>query len=430
MASAQGLLGLAAILAVAFIVSADRRAISIRTVGVGLALQFAFALAVLRWNPGRDALKWFAGKVASLIGYTNQGSQFLFGPKLAGGKDTIFAFQVLPVIIFLAALIGLLYYLRVVQYFVYYVGGAVAWLLRVTRIESTYAVSVIFLGMSEAPLLVAPYLASVSGAELYTIMSGGLAAVAGSTLIGYSLLGAPLTYLLAASVMNAPGALVIAKLIEPTRREDPEATRDPVEQDGAGEAPPDRGGAPAAAEEFDVRSVRDEESANIVDAIGRGAITGLRIAVTVGALLIAFIALIAMANGIISGVGGWFGNSTLTLQKVFGWIFAPVAWLIGVPWSEASTAGNFIGQKTVLNEFVAFTSFGPQVHHLSHKTVLVVTFALAGFANFASIAIQLGALGTLAPERRAAIARFGLKALLGGVLVNLANAAIAGIVAG
>ena len=234
-------------------------------------------------------------------------------------------------------------------------------------------------------------------------MTGGFAAVAGSTLVGYALLGAPLPYLLAASVMNAPGALYIANMLYPETEE--------------------------SVTDVGVRDVRDTESENVIDATARGALNGGRIAAIVGCLLIAFIALIAMANGLLSGVGEWFSYDGLTFQRVLGWVFAPVAWLIGVPWDEAAQAGTYIGEKTVLNEFVAYADFGPNVDNLSSQTVVIVTFALAGFANFASIAIQIGSIGGLAPDRRGEVARFGLKALLGGSLVNLANAAIAGVVA-
>jgi CNT family concentrative nucleoside transporter len=398
----QGLLGLAVIFGLAFAISNNRRRIDPRTVVVGLALQVAFAFLVLQWSVGRDALDFVAGQVAALIGYADEGSAFLFGTLLEGDAN-VFAFQVLPVIVFLGALIGLLYYLRVIQLFVDLVGGAIARVLRTSKVESVWASTVIFLGQSEAPLLIAPYLKRLTQSELFTIMTGGFAAVAGSTLVGYALLGAPLEYLLAASVMNAPGSLIIAKTIFPE-----------TEQSSA---------------QADVRSVRDTESANVIDATGRGALAGGRIAVIVAALLVAFIALIAMGNGLLSGAGDIVGYEGLTLERVFGWVFAPVAWLIGVPWSEAPEAGSFIGQKTVLNEFVAFANFGPEVESLSPKTVLVVTFALAGFANFASIAIQIGAIGGLAPERRADVARMGLKALLAGSMVNLSNAAIAGVVA-
>jgi CNT family concentrative nucleoside transporter len=399
----QGLLGLAVIFAVALLASTNRRAINPRTVLLALAFQVLFAFAVLKWSVGRDALDFVSKQVAALISYADAGSEFMFG-RLLDGEGTIFALQVLPVIVFIGALVGLLYYLRVIQYFVEFVGGAIAWVLRTSKIESVWATTVIFLGQTEAPLLIAPWLNRVTRSELFAIMTGGFASVAGSTLVGYALLGAPLPFLLAATVMNAPGALLIAKMMHPeTERSEAEAH---------------------------VRDVRDEESANVIDAIGRGIMAGGRIAVIVAAMLIGFIALIAMANGILSGIGGWFGYDELTFQKVLGWAFAPVAWLIGVPWSEAAEAGNYIGIKTVLNEFVAFAEFGPNVDEMSDKAVLVTTFALAGFANFASIAIQIGAIGGLAPDRRAEVARFGLKALLAGTLVNLSNAAIAGIVAG
>lgn len=233
-------------------------------------------------------------------------------------------------------------------------------------------------------------------------MTAGFASVAGSTLVGYTLLGAPLPYLLAASVMNAPGALYMSKLMFPETE--------------------------TSQSEGDVRDVRDEESENVIDATARGALNGGRIAVIVGCLLVAFISLIALANGLLSGVGGWFGADDLTFQKLLGWALSPVAWLIGVPWDEASQAGRYIGEKTVLNEFVAYADFGPKVKELSHQTVIITTFALAGFANFSSIAIQIGAIGGLAPERRGEVAQLGLRALLAGTLVNLANAAIAGVV--
>jgi CNT family concentrative nucleoside transporter len=253
-------------------------------------------------------------------------------------------------------------------------------------------------------------------------MTAGFAAAAGSTLVGYSLLGAPLEYLLAAMVMNAPAGLLMAKIMWPDSA--PDEDRDgnsATEQDG-GET------TSAPGRELDVRSVRDEESANAIDALGRGAIAGGRIAVTVGGLLIAFVALIAMANGILGAVGGWFDYDGLTFQKLLGWALAPLAWLLGVPWSEAVEAGSYIGQKTVVNEFVAYASFGPNVPELSSVTVVIVTFALAGFANFASIAIQIGTIGALRPELRSTLARLGLLALLAGSLANLSNAAIAGVV--
>jgi concentrative nucleoside transporter, CNT family len=399
----RGLLGLAAILALAFAFSNNRARINWRTVAVGLVVQIGFALLVLRWSAGKDALDFVAGQARALIGYATAGIDFLFGRLVANKQETIFAFQVLPVIVFLGAIVGLLFYLRVIQWIVFVVGGAISRLLSTSKVESLYAGTVIFFGQSEAPLIIQSYLPRLTQSELFTVMTAGFASVAGSTLVGYALLGAPLPYLLAASIMNAPGALVMAKLMFPE-------TGQPEEHG-------------------DVRDVRDTESENVIDATARGALNGGRIAVLVGALLIAFISLIAFANGILGGIGGWFGADDLTFQKLLGWALSPLAWLIGVPWHEATDAGRFIGEKTILNEFVAYADFGPKVKQLTHETVVIVTFALAGFANFGSIAIQIGSIGGLAPERRGEVARFGLKALLAGILVNLSNAAIAGVVA-
>jgi CNT family concentrative nucleoside transporter len=413
----RGLLGLAFVLLVAIAVSKHRRGISWRTVGAALALQIGFAFLVLKWGPGEDALSWVSDKVQALIGYAEEGTLFVFGPLTGVGEEneTIVALSVLPVIVFLGALVGLLFYLRVIQWATFIIGGALAKVLGVGRVESFYGSTVIFLGMSEAPLMIAPHLRTLRKGQMFTIMTCGFAAAAGSTLVGYSLLGAPLEYLLAATVMNAPAALVMAKIMWP------DSTPPDPDDDAEGVADPD-------AEEPDVREVRDEESRNLIDAIGRGTMAGGEIAVRVGALLIAFVALIAMANGILGWIGGWFGQGDLTFEQVVGWAFAPLAWLLGVPWSEATDAGSWIGQKTVLNEFIAFADFGPQVDTLSPVTVAVVTFALAGFANFASIAIQIGTIGALVPERRAWAAELGLRALLAGGLANLANAAIAGVV--
>lgn len=397
----QGVLGLLLIYGLCFAISRHRRRINWQTLGVGLALQVAFAFLVLKWEPGRAALNWFSEKVATVIGYTTAGTRFVFG-SLAKGSSVPFAISVLPIIIFLGALVGMLYYLRVIQWFVQIVGGVISSLLKTSKVESVWAATVIFLGQSEAPLLIAPYLKRLTRSELFTCMTGGFASVAGSTLVGYSLLGAPLPYLLAASVMNAPAMLVVAKAILPETEQS--ETR------------------------ADIRGVRDTESTNVIDAFARGGLSGGRLAVIVGCLLIAFVAFIALANGVLGAVGSWFGLDGLTFQRVLGWVFAPLAWLIGVPWHEAATVGSFLGQKTVINEFVAYASFGPRIPSLDPKTVLITTFALAGFANFGSIAIQLGAFGSLAPERRGDVARLGLLALLAGTLANLSNAAIVGIV--
>ncbi|MBD3689654.1 NupC/NupG family nucleoside CNT transporter [Nanchangia anserum] len=400
----QGLLGIIVILGVLIALSRARRHIKWRTLAVGLILQVVFALIVLKWAPGVAALKGIASAVQKLTEYTNEGTLFVFGSLMpADSKGFVFALNVLPVIIFLGMIIQALYYLRVIQYIVDGVGFVLGKLLGVSKIESVWAATVIFLGQSEAPLLIKPYLPRLTQAQLFTCMTGGFASVAGSTLIGYSLLGAPLPYLLAASLMNAPGSIIVAKAFFPdTEESDLDAN---------------------------VRSVRDEESRNIVDALSHGAMAGGRIAIAVGCMLIAFIALIHMFNGIIGGVGSWFGQTNWSLEGLFGIILSPFAWLIGVSWDEAPMVANFIGQKTVLNEFVGYTALSDVVKTISPKGLLISTFALAGFANFGSIAIQIGTFSALIPERRSEVARLAPLALFTGFCVNMLNAAIVGVVA-
>jgi len=398
----RGVIGVVVLGLVAFLCSNNRKRVRYRPVLGGVAAQVIFAFLVLQWAPGRAALNLFSGKVEALIGYTNQGITFLFdGLVKTHGSSSIFALQVLPVIIFLGSLIGILYYLRVVQWVIRILGGAIAWALHTSQLESLSAAATVFLGQSEAPLLIRPYVSNLTKAELFQVMTSGFTSVAGSTLVGYALLGVPLPYLLTASVMTAPAGLVMAKLMFP-------------------ETEKPRGGK-------DIQVVTDSRSANVIDAAANGTLDGLRLAVNVGALLLAFISLIALGNGLLSGLGALVGHPDVTLQKILGYIFAPVAFAVGVPWSESVTAGGFFGQKTVLNEFVAYVAFAPHIHQLSPKTVIIVTFALCGFANFTSIAIQLGTLGSLAPDRRGDVARYGLRALLAGTLANLSNAAIAGM---
>lgn len=396
----QGLLGIAVILGIIVVLSRSRRHINWRTIGMGLVLQVAFAFLVLAWEPGFKALEAVSHGLTKLTDFTNEGTQFVFGGLM--GEDFVFAFNVLPIIIFLGAIIAALYYLRVIQYIVEYVGSAIKWVLGTSKVESMWAATVIFLGQSEAPLVIKPYVPKLTRSELFTCMTGGFASVAGSTLIGYSLLGAPLEYLLAASLMNAPGSILVAKGLMP---ETEDSTLDAT-----------------------VKDVRDEESKNIVDAISSGAITGGKIAITVACLLIAFIATIAMLSAILGGIGNIFGQDGWSLEGLFGAIFAPFAWLIGVPWSDAIDVGNFIGQKTVLNEFVGYTSFSEKLTELSDKSIMLSSFALAGFANISSIGIQIGALGGVAPERRGEVAKLGPWALFGGFLTNMLNAAIVGVV--
>ena len=399
----QGLLGVVAILSLAVLISRHRSKINWRIMGCAFLAQIAIAFLVLRWEPGFHALNRFSQQVSAFIGYAESGTAFVFGGLSNTGKvGFIFALHVLPVIIFLGAIIGLLYFLRAIQWAIEIVGTALSKVIGTSKIESVWASTVIFLGQTEAPLVIAPYLPNLTRSQLFTCMVGGYASVAGSTLVGYSLLGAPLNYLIAASVMKAPASLLIAKAMWPETE--------------------------ANLVDGNIRNVRDTESVNVIDAIARGALAGGKLAVIVGGLLIAFVSLIATLNGFVGGIGGWFGLEGLSFDKILGWVFAPIAWLIGVPWNDAPLVGNFLGQKTVLNEFVAYSSFGPMVGQLDHKTVLVTTFALAGFANFGSIAMQIGAFGAVAPTRRAEVARYGLLALLGGTLTNLLNASVAGLI--
>lgn len=399
----QGMLGIAAILAAIVVLSSHRTKIKWRTLAVGLAMQVIFALLVLKWEPGFQALRGTANAVQKLIDFTDEGTSFVFGDLFGKDSGFVFALNVLPVIIFLGAIIGVLYYLRVLQWFVDIVGTGVGKLMGTSKVESVWASTVIFLGQSEAPLVIKPWLPKLTRSELFACMTGGFASVAGSTLIGYSLLGAPLPYLLAASVMNAPGSLIVAKALVPeTERSVASAN---------------------------VRTVRDEDNRNVIDALGSGAMAGGRVAISVACMLIAFIALIAMLSALIGGIGTLFGQDNWSLEGLFGLLFSPIAWLIGVPWDEAGLVGNFIGQKTILNEFVGYTSLSEHVDALSEKALLVSTFALAGFANLSSIAIQIGAFGSLAPERRRDVASLGLKALFAGFLTNMLNAAIVGVIA-
>lgn len=399
----QGLLGIVAILGLLILFSRARKQINWRTLGVGLALQVLLSLLVLKWSVGFNAMKSVSKGLQKLTDFTNEGTSFVFGSLFGTENSFVFALNVLPVIIFLGAIIGALYYFRVIQFFVDIVGGALKWLLGTSKVESVWASTVIFLGQSEAPLVIQPYLKKLTRSELFTCMTGGFASVAGSTLIGYSLLGAPLEYLLAASVMNAPGSILVAKAFIP---ETEKSTLD-----------------------ANVRNVRDTESKNVVDAIGRGAMSGGQIAVAVGCLLIAFIAMISMLSAILGGIGSLFGQEGWSLEGLFGLLFSPVAWLIGVPWSEAHLVGSFIGEKTIINEFVGYTSFGANLENLSPKSIMISTFALAGFANISSIAIQIGALGGLVPERRGEVAKLAPIALITGFATNMLNAAIVGVVA-
>lgn len=398
-----GLLGIVFIFAVAFILSNNKKAIRLQTVLGGFALQLLFAFIVLKWSPGRKAVEVVTEKISNVMNYSRDGVQFLFGNLGDAAQSTgfIFAFQVLTIIIFLSSLISVLYYLGIMQIVIRFIGGGLAKLLGTKQAESLSAAANIFLGQTEAPLLIRPYISRLTNSQLFAVMVGGLASVSGSTLFGYAALGVPIEYLLAASLMSAPAGLAMAKLIFPETEK--------------------------AMEKEDVTFQKDKEVANVVDAAARGASDGLQLALNVGAMLLAFIALISLLNGMLEGIGHWFNVDNMTLDRILGYVFAPVAFLIGVPWSEAVTAGSFIGQKLILNEFVAYSTFAPQMDMLSDKTVAIITFALCGFANISSFAILLGGLGGMAPERRNDIAKLGIRAIIAGTLANLLSATIAGM---
>ncbi len=402
-----GLMGIAVIFVIAFLLSENKRKIKVRTILGGLAIQLLFAFIVLKWEFGRRMFLGLTELVQNIINYANEGIGFLFGPVLGnpGSEATgfVFAFHVLTIIIFFSALISVLYYLGIMQIVIRFLGGGLAKLLGTSKTESLSASANIFVGQTEAPLVIRPYIAGMTKSELFAVMTGGLASVAGSVLFGYAALGIPLEYLLAASFMAAPGGLIMAKMLIP---ETEEPKTDANAQIGESE---------------------EDRATNVIDAAARGASDGLKLALNVGAMLLAFIALIALINGILGGVGGWFGADNFSLDFVLGYLFAPLAFVIGIPWSEAVAAGNLIGQKLVLNEFVAYSTFSAQLDLFSDKSIAVISFALCGFANLSSLAILLGGLGNLAPNRRPDIARLGFRAIIAGTLSNLLSAAIAGM---
>ena len=393
--------GVGVVLLIAWLLSTNRRAISLRTVGVAFALQTLLAAVVLYLPQGGAFLDRLVRGFQHVIDYGNAGIEFLFGPQIVPTLGVTIAFNVLPVIIFFAALMSLLYYLKIMPLFVGIVGGWLHRLLGTSEAESISAASNIFVGHTDAPLVVRPYLARMTESELFAVMTGGCATIAGGVMMAYATMGVELKYLITASFMAAPGGLLMAKILVPETD-----TPQPVDAS--------------------VRHEDSEQPVNAFEAIGNGALTGLNIAASVGAMLIAFVALIYMVNGLFGWVGSWFGFDGLTLQWLLGKLFAPIAFLLGVPWSEAATAGSLIGQKFVINEFFAYLAFVEVRGELSPYTELVVTFALCGFSNLGSIAILLGGLGAVIPKRRHDIARLGLKAVVAGTLVNLMNAALAG----
>ncbi|MFL0582396.1 NupC/NupG family nucleoside CNT transporter [Solibacillus silvestris] len=396
-----GIIGILGVVAIAIGLSSNRKAIQWRIIISGLIVQLIFAFIVLKWSFGREKLMQLSDGVQKLVSYANEGIVFVFGG-LADPDNVgfVFAMSVLTIIIFFSSLISVLYYLGIMQFVIKIIGGFLSKVLGTTKAESVNAAANIFVGQTEAPLVIRPFLNKMTRSQMFAVMTGGLASVSGSVLIGYSLLGVPLEYLLAASFMAAPAGLVMAKLMIPETEE--------VNED-------------------DFKLERNSEATNVIDAAAVGASDGLKLAVNVGAMLLSFIALIALLNGILGGITGLFGFENVTLEGILGYVFAPLAFLIGVPWDEAVRAGSFIGQKLILNEFVAFSNFGPVIGELSDKTAIIISFALCGFANLSSMGILIGGLGGMAPDKRPMIAQLAIKAVAAGTLASLLSAAIAGM---
>lgn len=398
-----GIIGIAVLVSIAVLFSEDRRRINIRVVGSALLLQVLIAVVVLYIPAGRRFLGSLSNGVQGIVDHVKAGTGFLFGD-LGSGVGFVFVLQVLPIIIFISSLMAVLYYINVMQVIVRILGAGLRAIVGTGRVVSLCATANIFIGHTESPLVVKPYLKNLSREQLFMVMSSGLASVSGAILIGYSALGIQIEYLIAAAFMSAPGGLLFANLLVPLKEGD-------IESDDALEA--------AEAEE--------ERPTNIVEAAADGAATGLKLAANIAAMLLAFIALISLANGLLSWIGGIVGFEGVTLELIFGWIFAPIMYVLGVPWADAVATGNLMGQKLVLNEFVAFVSMLDVQDGLSPKGLAIITFALCGFANLNSLAILVGGLGGLVPERRRDISKLGLKAVLAGSLSNMMSASIAGV---
>jgi CNT family concentrative nucleoside transporter len=403
-----GILGLAVILSLAYVFSTDRRAIRLKTIGWGLALQLALGFFVLRSSLGATIFAFLGDGANKLLSFSYAGSQFVFGdigfPKEISRLGFSFAFQVLPTIIFIAAFFAVLYHIGLMQLII----RAAAWVM--TRVmgasgaESLNVAASIFMGQTEAPLTIRPFLPKLTKSELMCVMTSGMAHISGGMMAGYIAVGgADPKNLLTAVIMTAPGTLLLAKMLVPETEEPLTAGR--------------------------VEMPRMETESNILGAIARGTSDGLHLALNVGAMLITFIALLALLNAMMGGIHSWphmrwFPES---LQTIFGWVFAPVAWLIGIPWHDAPKIGNLLGTRMVINEFVAFSQLGPMKGILDPRSFTIATFALCGFANFSSIGIQIGGIGALAPERRNDLAKFGVRAMLAGTMANLMSASIVGL---
>ncbi|MBT8107742.1 MAG: NupC/NupG family nucleoside CNT transporter [Gammaproteobacteria bacterium] len=397
-----GIVGILVILGIAFAASSNRKAVNLRIVGAAFVLQVLVAVFVLYTSWGSIAIDKMSTGVLAVIGFSRDGIDFVFGG--LSNPDTIgfsFAVNVLPIIIFFSALMSVLYHLRIMEWVVKLVGGFLHRVIGTGAVESMNAAANIFVGQTEAPLVVRPYLKGLTEPQMFAVMVSGLASIAGTVLAAYSMLGAEMRYLLAAAFMAAPGGLLMAKIVMPD---------DHVVKAG----------------EHEKFVMEKSEHKNLILAAASGTTDGLRLAANIGAMLIAFVALIALFNGFVGLVSGWFGYE-LTLQKILGWVFSLPMWLLSIPWEEAQLAGALFGEKIILNEFIAFSHLNDVLGDSSARTYAITTFALCGFANLSSIAILLGGLGVLVPEKRDLIGQLGLKAVLAASLSNLMSAALAGL---
>ena len=404
-----GLLGIVVILGIAYLLSGNRKAINLRIVGAAFALQAVVAVFVIYSARGKVVIEKMSNAVQNVMVYSRAGIEFMFGSLATEPSMWNFAVQVLPIIIFFSALTSVLYHLKIMQVIVKLIGGGLRWIIGTKAVESLNAAANIFIGQTESPLVVRPYLKGLTEPQLFAIMVSGVASVAGTVLLAYVQLGAELKYLLAASFMAAPGGLLMAKILMPDEK---------VE---------------SAKDDSEHLKMEDSPHVNVILAAAVGARDGLMLAVNIGAMLIAFIALIALFNGIVGGLAGLvrlddlLGVETLTLQVILGWIFSPIMYVLSVPWAETQAAGSLFGEKLILNEFVAYSHLNDYLGGMSERTRAVVTFSLCGFANLSSIAILLGGLGSLVPEKKDLIAKFGLRAVAAGSLSNLMSAALAGL---
>ena len=410
----RSIVGMAVLLIIAFLLSVNKKRISLRTTGAALVLQIAIGGIMLYFPPGKWLVEQAALGVHKIMSYSDAGSAFIFGSLVGDKMDVlfdgagfIFAFRVLPAIIFVTALISLLYYIRVMGGLIRILGGIFQKALNISKVESFVAVTTIFLGQNEIPAIVKPFINRLNRNELFTVICSGMASIAGSMMIGYAGMGVPIDYLLAASLMAIPGGILFARILSPATEESKVT--------------------------FENLSFTDTPPQSVIEAVASGAMTGLKIAVGVATVVMTFVAIIALINGIIGGIGGWFGYGNITLEGIFGWILAPLAWIMGVDWADASLAGSLIGQKLAINEFVAYLNLSPYLQPgstLDVKTTAIISFALCGFANFGSIGVVVGAFSAISPQRAPEIAQLGMRALAAATLSNLMSATIAGFFIG